>query len=82
MLRAIEDDDSDYINASFMCGVGGAKEFIVTQHPLESTRADFWRMAIEKDVTTIVMLGPLDDSSVRRASYTHTLHLGKFILYK
>ena len=52
----------DYINASWVSGYSGYHEFIVTQHPLVETRETFWRMVIEKDVTTVVALGPLSSA--------------------
>ena len=33
-----------------------SETFIVTQEPLERTRADFWRMVLELEVSSIVML--------------------------
>ncbi len=49
----------DYINASWVMGYGGEYEFLVTQHPLMETREQFWRMVLEKDVTSVVTMGPL-----------------------
>ena len=54
----------DYINASFITGYYNRVEFIVTQHPLHTTREDFWNMIVERKVKTIVMFGPLGSKEV------------------
>ncbi|XP_021021757.1 receptor-type tyrosine-protein phosphatase H [Mus caroli] len=51
-----EEPGSDYINASFMPGLWGPKEFIATQGPLPNTVSDFWRMVWEQQSHTLVML--------------------------
>ncbi|XP_077171230.1 receptor-type tyrosine-protein phosphatase H [Paroedura picta] len=50
------DPGSDYINASYMPGYHGEKEYIAAQGPLPGTLHDFWRMIWEQRVTTLVML--------------------------
>jgi receptor-type tyrosine-protein phosphatase gamma len=52
-------DGSDYINASWMPGFNKHREFIITQHPLEQTVADFWRMLWDQNVRTVVILSPV-----------------------
>ncbi|XP_077622972.1 tyrosine-protein phosphatase non-receptor type 22 isoform X1 [Crocuta crocuta] len=49
------DEDSNYINASFIKGVYGPKAYIATQGPLSTTLLDFWRMIWEYSVLIIVM---------------------------
>uniref|UniRef100_A0A5F9C555 protein-tyrosine-phosphatase n=1 Tax=Oryctolagus cuniculus TaxID=9986 RepID=A0A5F9C555_RABIT len=49
------DEDSSYINASFIKGVYGPKAYIATQGPLPTTLLDFWRMVWEHSVLIIVM---------------------------
>ncbi|XP_014635485.1 PREDICTED: tyrosine-protein phosphatase non-receptor type 22 isoform X2 [Ceratotherium simum simum] len=49
------DQNSSYINASFIKGVYGPKAYIATQGPLSTTLLDFWRMIWEYSVLIIVM---------------------------
>jgi len=54
-------EGSDYINASWMQGYEKVKEFIVTQHPTEETRDDFWTMLWDHNAQTVVLLTPIND---------------------
>ena len=47
---------SDYINASWLPGFHLSEEFLLTQHPLESTWPDFWRMVWESQMRMVVVL--------------------------
>ena len=49
------EDDSDYINASFVQPRGTARRYIATQGPLDATFTDFWTLVWEQDVRVIVM---------------------------
>ncbi|XP_073523264.1 tyrosine-protein phosphatase non-receptor type 22 isoform X2 [Phyllobates terribilis] len=49
------DEDTDYINASFIKGVYGPRAYIATQGPLTHTVVDFWRMIWEYNTGIIVM---------------------------
>lgn len=54
-------DGSDYINATWLQGFQKLKEFIVTQHPLESTVGDFWQMVWDHNSQTVVVLSDASD---------------------
>uniref|UniRef100_A0A8D8B6L2 protein-tyrosine-phosphatase n=1 Tax=Culex pipiens TaxID=7175 RepID=A0A8D8B6L2_CULPI len=56
---AIGDEDeevNDYINASFIDGYKYQREYIATQGPKKETCFDFWRMILQYEVESIVML--------------------------
>ncbi|XP_074107914.1 protein tyrosine phosphatase 69D isoform X2 [Cotesia typhae] len=62
-------EHSTYINASFIEGYDNFESFIITQDPLESTIADFWRMISEQCISTIVMLSDLNEGSRKCPRY-------------
>ncbi|KAJ8016574.1 hypothetical protein DPEC_G00008650 [Dallia pectoralis] len=49
------DNDSDYINASFIKGATQTRKYIASQGPLINTLVDFWRMIWQYDVKVIIM---------------------------
>ncbi|XP_055788361.1 tyrosine-protein phosphatase non-receptor type 18 isoform X1 [Salvelinus fontinalis] len=49
------DNDSDYINASFIKGATETRKYIATQGPLRHTLVDFWQMIWQYDVKVIIM---------------------------
>ncbi|XP_053685821.1 phosphatidylinositol phosphatase PTPRQ [Sabethes cyaneus] len=52
-----EDEEvNDYINASFIDGYKYQREYIATQGPKKETSFDFWRMILQYEVESIVML--------------------------
>ncbi|KAL3853318.1 hypothetical protein ACJMK2_016867 [Sinanodonta woodiana] len=53
-------EGSDFINASYLQGYNKSNEFIITQHPVESTIVDFWRMVWDQNSSVIVLLSKLD----------------------
>ncbi|KAG9033582.1 hypothetical protein FRB95_014660 [Tulasnella sp. JGI-2019a] len=54
--RHCSDDDSDYINASYIQPRGTQRQYIATQGPLPSTYNDFWTLVWEQNVRIVVML--------------------------
>ena len=55
-LNTPDDDEGDYINASFVQPRGTARRYIATQGPMDSTFRDFWTLIWEQQVSVIVML--------------------------
>lgn len=49
------EDESDYINASYIQPRGTSRRYIATQGPLDATFRDFWTLIWEQDVRVIVM---------------------------
>ncbi|XP_053679181.1 phosphatidylinositol phosphatase PTPRQ [Anopheles nili] len=64
LLDSNDDDDgsvNDYINASFVEGYKYQREYIATQGPKHETCFDFWRMVLQYEIESIVMLTqPID----------------------
>ncbi|XP_054091147.1 phosphatidylinositol phosphatase PTPRQ isoform X2 [Zeugodacus cucurbitae] len=56
VLLDVDDEGSDYINASFIDGYKIKKEYIASQGPKSETTMDFWRMILQYNVRIIVML--------------------------
>lgn len=57
-LSVNSNDESDYINASFVDGIikGSEKAYIATQGPLDDTIEDFWHMVWDQKTSVVVML--------------------------
>ncbi|WVQ73920.1 hypothetical protein IAR50_003501 [Cryptococcus sp. DSM 104548] len=55
-LESPPDQDSDYINASFVQPRGTSRRYIATQGPLDATYRDFWTLVWEQNVRVIVMI--------------------------
>jgi protein-tyrosine phosphatase len=55
-----------YINASFIEGYDSSEQYIIAQDPLEVTVGDFWRMIVEHNVRSVVMLSEVGDDKCPR----------------
>ena len=73
-------EGSDYINASWLPGYRNLNEFILTQHPKESTREDFWRMVWEQKIQTAVILSTIQDPDYPVFWASQQTRLGNIIL--
>ena len=62
-------DRTDYINALLVDGYLQARNFIVTQTPLQNTVIDFWKLVWDYRVSTIVMLNSSDFKEDTCATY-------------
>ena len=54
-----------YLFLLYFSGFFDRREFIVTQHPLERTICDFWRMVWEQESRLIVSLSSIDSQECR-----------------
>ncbi|CAB3382748.1 Hypothetical predicted protein [Cloeon dipterum] len=62
-------EHSTYINASFIEGYDNSESFVISQDPLDTTIADFWRMISEQGITTLVMLSDLKEGTKKCPRY-------------
>lgn len=53
---------NNYINACFVDGYRNKNAFVMTQSPLPTTVEDFWRLVVDLQCSTIVMLNEIDSS--------------------
>ncbi|CAJ0581335.1 unnamed protein product, partial [Mesorhabditis spiculigera] len=56
LVKAVDDEGADYINANYMPGINSRREFIAAQGPLPSTRDHFWQMVWEQQCPSIIAL--------------------------
>ncbi|XP_071799332.1 tyrosine-protein phosphatase Lar-like isoform X2 [Asterias amurensis] len=61
-----DDEDTDYINASYIDGYQQKNAYIATQGPNKSSSPDFWRMVWEQEVMIIVMLTNLIENAKKK----------------
>uniref|UniRef100_A0A8C2UEQ1 protein-tyrosine-phosphatase n=1 Tax=Coturnix japonica TaxID=93934 RepID=A0A8C2UEQ1_COTJA len=59
-LISVDGESSNYINAALMDSHKQPAAFIVTQHPLPNTVADFWRLVFDYHCSSVVMLNEMD----------------------
>ncbi|XP_067118513.1 receptor-type tyrosine-protein phosphatase mu-like [Centruroides vittatus] len=55
------DSESNYINAVYIDGYKQKDSFIVTEIPLPNTVSDFWRMMLNSESNTLILLNELDE---------------------
>ncbi|XP_067164084.1 receptor-type tyrosine-protein phosphatase T [Apteryx mantelli] len=63
-LISVDGESSNYINAALMDSHKQPAAFIVTQHPLPNTIADFWRLVFDYNCSSIVMLNEMDTAQL------------------
>ncbi|XP_023847640.2 tyrosine-protein phosphatase non-receptor type 18-like [Salvelinus sp. IW2-2015] len=79
------ENDFDYINASFIKGATKTKKYIATQGPLRHTLVDFWRMIWQYDVKVIIMACREIEMGKKKCerywtTFKETIHFGPFIV--
>ncbi|XP_046839551.1 tyrosine-protein phosphatase non-receptor type 12-like [Xenia sp. Carnegie-2017] len=65
-LPSSGEEGSDYINANFIKGLKGDREYIASQGPLSHTVNDFWRMVWTYKVKVVVMLCKEEESKKKK----------------
>ncbi|CAI5443105.1 unnamed protein product [Caenorhabditis angaria] len=60
-LKHLADGQKDYIHANLVKTIYAERTYIATQHPLESTFEDFWRMVFYENVDTIIAVFAQED---------------------
>jgi len=60
-LQDVEENASDYINASFVSGVPTEISYIAAQNPLPASFGHFWQMIWEQSSSVIIMLTRLEE---------------------
>ncbi|XP_052582025.1 receptor-type tyrosine-protein phosphatase T isoform X3 [Peromyscus californicus insignis] len=63
-LISVDGESSNYINAALMDSHKQPAAFVVTQHPLPNTVADFWRLVFDYNCSSVVMLNEMDSAQL------------------
>ncbi|XP_066869331.1 receptor-type tyrosine-protein phosphatase T isoform X15 [Kogia breviceps] len=63
-LISVDGESSNYISAALMDSHKQPAAFVVTQHPLPNTVADFWRLVFDYNCSSVVMLNELDTAQL------------------
>lgn len=78
VLEATDFGRTDYINAVFLDSHRRRNHFIVTQTPLHTTIADFWKLVYDMDINTIVMMESYKHEDDTCAEYWPEQKMKKF----
>ncbi|XP_067678494.1 uncharacterized protein [Haliotis asinina] len=65
----LDEDHSDYINASFVSGVDAPNKFVASQGPMNKTVSDFWLMIFQLRSSKIVMLNNAEEGRGKGVRY-------------
>ncbi|XP_004417070.1 PREDICTED: receptor-type tyrosine-protein phosphatase T-like [Odobenus rosmarus divergens] len=63
-LISVDGEPSNYVNATLMDSHKQPAAFVVTQHPLPNTVADFWRLVFDYNCSSVVMLNEMDTAQL------------------
>nr|XP_025731328.1 receptor-type tyrosine-protein phosphatase T-like [Callorhinus ursinus] len=63
-LISVDGEPSNYVNAALMDSHKQPAAFVVTQHPLPNTVADFWRLVFDYNCSSVVMLNEMDTAQL------------------
>uniref|UniRef100_A0A915PLY7 protein-tyrosine-phosphatase n=1 Tax=Setaria digitata TaxID=48799 RepID=A0A915PLY7_9BILA len=66
ILKRVNSEGSDYINASALVVPSARRNYILTQGPLSTTSNDFWQMIWEQNSTLIIMLNKLVEKGLTK----------------
>ncbi|XP_038066691.1 receptor-type tyrosine-protein phosphatase mu-like [Patiria miniata] len=76
----VHEDETNYINATFLPGYRKKNMYIGTQMPMPNTVTDFWRLMYDHKATSIVMLNTFDVKDKTMCRYwpeKGTINFGK-----
>ncbi len=70
LMALPNDPTSSYINANYVRGWDGKRQYVCTQGPLPATQLHFWRMIVENGVDCIIMAtGLVEKGEVKCEEY-------------
>lgn len=62
------DQESEYINASYLNAPGSKNSYIATQGPLEETIGDFWKVVVDHNIQLIFSLTAQKENEVEKCA--------------